>query len=96
MWTYFENDNQTNEDMKDYRGYFDLGVKLGKADKLVMESHFRAAEKGNSLELNLTYPMNINNFGLYLQVQYSNALAESLLNYKARNEAIRIGFAVIR
>lgn len=95
-WVYFENDDHTNEDLKDYRGYFDLGVKLGKAEKLVMESHFRMARKGNSLELNFTYPMNINNFELYLQAQYSNVLAESLLNYKKRNEALRIGFAIIR
>lgn len=96
VWTYFENDDQTNEDLKDYRGYFDLGIKMGKANSLVFESHLRSARKGNSLELNLTYPMNINNFELYLQVQYSNALAESLLNYKERNEALRIGFAIIR
>ncbi|MCK4994397.1 MAG: phospholipase A [Candidatus Omnitrophica bacterium] len=96
IWTYFENDNQTNEDLKDYRGYFDLGVRVGKAEKLVVESHLRAARRGNSWELNFTYPMNIKNFELYLQVQYSNALAESLLNYKERREALRIGFAVMR
>ncbi len=96
VWTYFDNDNETNGELKDYRGYFDLGVKIGKANALVIESHLRSARKGNSLELNLTYPMNINNIELYLHVQYSNVLAESLLNYNERNEALRIGFAVIR
>ena len=90
VWTYIENDDQTNEDLKDYRGYFDLGVKIGKANSLVIESHFRAARKGNSLDLNFTYPMNINNFELYLHVQYSNILAESLVSYKERNQAFRI------
>lgn len=96
VWTYFKNADQTNKDLNDYRGYFDLGVKIGKADSLVMESHFRTAKKGDSAELNLTYPLNIKNFELYLQVQYANALAESLLDYKNRNESLRIGFAVIR
>ncbi len=96
IWMYFENEDGTNEDLNDYRGYFDLGLKAGKANSLVVESHFRAARKGNSLELNLSYPLDINNVELYLQVQYSNVLAESLLSYNERNEALRIGFAVIR
>ena len=33
---------------------------------------------------------------LYFQVQYVNALAESLLNYRDRTEALRLGFAIVR
>jgi len=33
---------------------------------------------------------------LYFQVQYVNALAESLINYKDRTEAVRLGFAIVR
>ena len=96
LWGYFKNDNDTNSDLKDYRGYFDLGLKFGKLNSFVFESRFRPAKMGNSIELNLTYPLDINNFQLYLQVQYSNVLAESLLNYRERNEALRLGFTVIR
>ncbi len=96
IWTYVENSNETNEDLCDYRGYFDLGVKMGYAEKLVVDSHFRSARKGNSYEINFTYPMNINNIELYLNVQYANALAESLIDYKNRTEALRIGFSFVR
>lgn len=33
---------------------------------------------------------------MYFQIQYVNALAESLLNFRDRTEALRIGFAIIR
>lgn len=96
IWTYVENSDETNEDLCDYRGYFDLGLKIGYAEKLVMDTHFRSARKGNSYEINLTYPMNINNIELYLNVQYANVLAESLIDYKNRTEALRIGFSFVR
>ena len=98
VWTYFENDDDTNPDLKDYRGYVDLEVKVGKADSFVVESHFRPAREGNSVRLDITYPLNhlFENLDLYFQVQYVNALTESLINYRQRTRAVRLGFAIVR
>ena len=65
----------------------------------MLGSDFRWAEKGASIQLDLTYPLHrflFGNIDLYLQAQYVNSLAESLLNYKERNEAFRLGFAIVR
>lgn len=37
IWTYINNDDDTNPDLADYRGYFDLEIKLGKADSFVLK-----------------------------------------------------------
>lgn len=99
VWAYVHNDDQTNSDLKDYRGFFDLEVKLGNADSFVLGSNFRWAKEGGSITLDLTYPLHRffkGNLGLYFQVEYVNALAESLLNYKERTEAVRLGIAIVR
>jgi len=99
VWAYVNNDDQTNLDLKDYRGFFDLEVKLGRADSFVLGSHFQWAKEGASIALDLTYPLHRffkGNLGLYFQVEYVNALAESLLNYKERTEVVRLGFAIVR
>jgi outer membrane phospholipase A len=99
MWAYVHNDDDTNPDLNDYRGYFDLEIKLGKADSLVLGSHLWWADEGASTQLDLTYPLDwflFHNFDFYLQVQYVNALAESLLDYRERTEALRLGLAIVR
>lgn len=99
IWAYVSNEDETNPDLKYYRGYFDLETKLGKADSFVLGSHFRWAKEGGSIELDLTYPLHrfiFKNLNLYFQAQYVNALAESLLNYRDRTEALRLGFAIVR
>ena len=37
-----------------------------------------------------------NNFDLFFHIQYSNSLAERLLDYKEREEALRIGASIVR
>ena len=99
IWTYIANEDENNPDLKDYRGYFDLEIKAGQADGFVLGSHFRYAKEGGSMELDLTYPLSqfiFKHLNLYLQVQYVNALAESLLNFRDRTEALRLGFAIVR
>ena len=99
VWAYVANDDETNPDLADYRGYFDLGLKIGKADSLLLGSNLRWARKGGSIQLDLTYPLHqilANTLEIYLQVQYVNALAESLLSYTERTKALRIGFAIVR
>jgi len=98
-WVYVENDDDSNPDISDYRGYFDLEIKLGKEDRAILESHFRPAREGNSVQLDLTYPIQkyfANNIGVYLHLQYVNSLAENMLNYKDRTEAFRLGISLVR
>jgi len=99
VWAYVMNDEKTNPDLEDYRGYFDLGLKVGKADSFVLGSHFRWAREGGSMQVDLTYPLNryvFKDFDVYLQAEYVNTLAESLLNYTRRTESFRIGCAIVR
>jgi phospholipase A1 len=99
LWAYIINDDENNPDLNDYRGYFDLEIKAGQADGFVLGSHFRYAKEGGSMELDLTYPLSqfiFKNLNMYFQIQYVNALAESLLNFRDRTEALRIGFAIVR
>lgn len=99
IWTYVNNDNKTNPDLADYRGYFQLDIRAGKADGLVLGTDLGWAKEGGSIQVDLTYPLSQflgGNFDIYLQMEYVNALAESLINYQSRTEAFRIGFAIIR
>ncbi|MEW6673012.1 MAG: phospholipase A [Thermodesulfobacteriota bacterium] len=98
IWTYVANDEGTNPDIADYRGYFDLELKFGKADSVVLGTLLRWADKGGSIEIDLTFPLHqfSNNVQIYLQAQYVSDLAESLLHYQERTEALRFGFAIVR
>jgi len=99
IWAYVDNDDETNRDLKDYRGYFDLACKLGQEGGLVISSDFRWARKGGSIQLDATYPLSrffFNTLDLYLNIQYFNGFAESLTAYDVHKEAFRIGLAVIR
>jgi phospholipase A1/A2 len=96
---YFKNDRNTNPDLPDYRGYFDLDIKLGKADSLIIGANIALAKKGTSFQTDLTYPLNryiFKDLNLFLQVQYVDAPAENLIDYQKRNHILRIGFALIR
>lgn len=99
IWTYIGNDNKTNPDLSDYRGYLQIDIRVGKADGLVLGSDLRWAKEGASIQADLTYPVHQflgDNLEIYLHLQYVNALAESLINYQDRTEAFRIGFSVVR
>ena len=99
IWCYVANDNETNPDLPDYRGYFDLEIRIGKADSLIFGSNLRWAKEGGSIQSDLTYPVGQflgDNFDIYLQLQYANVLSESLIDYQTRTEAFRIGFSVVR
>ena len=57
VWAYVMNDDDTNPDLEDYQGYFDLGLKLGKADGFVIGAHVGWANEGGSAQVDLTYPL---------------------------------------
>lgn len=99
VWGYLGLEKDTNADLPDYRGYFDLEIKAGRAASLVMESHLRWARRGPSIQVDLTYPLHeilFNNLDFYLQIEYVNSLAENLKNYRERTEALRLGVAIVR
>jgi outer membrane phospholipase A len=99
IWAYVNNDDNTNPDLEDYRGYFDLEVKVGRADSFVLGSSFRWAKEGASILLDLSYPVHrflFDAVDIYLHAQYANALAESLIDYRERSHAFRLGFSIVR
>lgn len=99
LWSYAGNDDDTNPDLYRYRGYFDLEIKAGRADRLVIGSRVGWAEEGGSLYLDATYPLHRLlpvDLDVYLQAQYVNALAESLLDYTERTRAVRLGISIVR
>jgi len=98
VWFYVRNSKAHNNDLPDYRGYFELEIKAGKADRLVTTTALRWAKEGGSLQIDLNYPVHgaiSENLQIYLHFQYVNALAESLLNYRDRTEALRLGIEVV-
>lgn len=99
VWTFVDNDDETNPDLDRYRGYFNLGVAFGKADSFVVDTNFKWAAQGASLQVDVTYPLHtlfFNHLDMYIQAQYVNQLAESLINYTERTEAFRLGIAIVR
>jgi len=99
LQAYVGNDDTTNPDLDRYRGYFDMEIKAGHADGLVLGSRLRLAAEGESLYLDLTYPLHRLlpvDLDVYLQAQYVNALAESLLDYRDRTRAARLGISIVR
>jgi len=106
VWLYLGNDNETNADLEDYRGYFDLEFKFGKQNSLVLGSNLRYGCKGGSMQLDATYPVYKMLFlddeqgwlnpNLYFHVQYFNGYAESLIRFNEKSHAIRLGIAFVR
>jgi outer membrane phospholipase A len=98
VWGYIST-SENNQNIADYRGYFDVDVKIGKKDGMVLTTLFGWAKEGGSVQVDLSYPVGeslFNNINLYLHVEYINALAENLLYYEDRTEAFRIGISFVR
>lgn len=99
LFTYFNNSKKDNPDLPDYRGNVEFELKFGEARGLVSSTYLRVADKGTSVQTNLSYPISRllkNNFDLFFHIQYSYSLAESLIKYEERTQALRIGFSIVR
>ncbi|MCG8549958.1 MAG: phospholipase A [Desulfobacterales bacterium] len=99
LWMYVMNEDETNPDLADYRGYFDLQVQAGVPMGLCLDTHTRWAEAGPSIQADLSYPLTSffnNGLNLYLHLQYFNGYAERLKEYDAKEEIFRIGFSLSR
>lgn len=96
---FFNNSDDTNPDIDKYRGNFELEIKAGRAEDLVLGANFRFASKGTSMQLDLTYPLSMgffSNLEFYLHAQYARAYAETLIDYQERTQAFRFGIAIVR
>ncbi|MBU1386917.1 MAG: phospholipase A [Proteobacteria bacterium] len=98
IWTYFNNNNGTNEDLDLYRGYFNVQITAGDIDGFVLDTNTRWADKGSSFQADLSYPLHTfeNEFSFYLHLQYFNGYAENLLHYKDKDEIVRLGISIVR
>ena len=95
---YFKTE-QNNSDLADYRGYFELETTLGKAHNFMLATSLRFAEEGVSFQADLTYPLHrllADSLDLFFVIQYVNSLAESLLDYRERDETLSFGFSLAR
>ena len=99
VFTYVNNSESSNDDLKDYQGYFDLEIGIVDPQGLALNTHLWWAQKGSTVQLDLTYPMTklfTKTLNFYLQVQYFSGYAETLLHYNERHDALRIGFSIVR
>jgi phospholipase A1 len=98
VWIYID-ESGNNGDIADYRGYFELEAKVGKAEGLVATTALRWAKEGGSVRVDLSWPVHhylYDNLSFFLHMQYVNTLAESMLNYHERTEAFRLGVSFVR
>ena len=93
------NMEENNSDLPEYRGYFEVETALGKAHSFMLTTALQFASQGVSFHADLTYPLDrlfSNSLDLFFMVQYTNSLAENLLNYQEREETLRFGFSLAR
>lgn len=100
VWTYLM-DLSDNPDIANYRGYFDLRLTLGQDNGLQLTTNLRKGTAGGkgSVQMDLTYPLariSDDNLGLYLQAQFFDGYAESLIDYDRAHTSFRLGMAVSR
>ncbi len=98
-WGFFNNDDETNPDIDEYHGFFELGLKFGRADLVVIDNTYRWAKQGGSYKLDISYPLSkyiARHLDVYFYMQYVYSLSERLIDYHDRSEAFRLGFAIVR
>ena len=99
IYTYIANDDDTNEDLKDYRGYFDLELGIIDPKGLAWKTHLWWAKEGATVQADLTYPMTRlfgESLNFYIHAQYFSGYAETLAHYNQRDDAFRLGVSVVR
>lgn len=96
---YMYNEDEYNADLADYRGYVDFEVGIMDPEGIALNSHLWWASEGASVQLDLTYPMTRwlgKSLNFYLQAQYFNGYAETLIRYNERKDVFRLGIAIVR
>jgi phospholipase A1 len=99
VYAYVWNEDDSNPDLDEYRGYFDLEVMVAQKQGFALATHYQQGSEGWSVSTDFTYPLHQffdSNLELYLFAQRFDGYAESLLEYKEKKHATRIGFSLIR
>lgn len=99
LHTYLDN-LEDNSELKDYRGYGQLRLVLGRNDGPSLMATLWAGKdfERQSVQLDLTVPLKTRllDFRTYLLVQYFNGYGESLLSYREQSETVRAGLSIVR
>ena len=99
VFVYVGNDDDTNSDLDKYRGYFDMEVKIAQKDGFSLATNYQHGSKGYSVRTEFNYPLHrflTPNLELYFFAQRFDGYAESLLDFREKKHATRIGIALIR
>ena len=100
-WLYVRNDNDTNGDLADYRGYVDIESEFGDPKGFALGSHLRWGKEGESWQVDLSYPLNRipgleGMLDVYVHAQYYTGYSEQLLIYDRKEDIFRLGFSLVR
>ncbi len=98
-WSYL--DKSDNPDIARFRGYGELGLRLGRDDGLMLSSLVRRGTAGKiGTQLDLSYPLRRSVFsgvGAFAHLQYFRGYGETLLDYDERQGSqFRIGVSLVR
>ena len=101
VWLYVNNNTETNGDLSDYRGYFELESDIGDPEGLGLRSYYRHGNEGATWQFDLSYPLDkipaLEGFlDIFLHLQYYSGYSEQMLEYSKREDVIRLGFSLVR
>ncbi len=101
IWVYVNNNEGSNGDLADYRGYFDLVTGIGNPQGLALTSHYRHGKKGATVQFDLSYPLDQipflgNLMDVYLYARYTSGYSEQMLEYDQREDVFSLGLALTR
>ncbi|MCL4759873.1 MAG: phospholipase A [Rhodocyclaceae bacterium] len=99
LWTYL--DREDNPDIARYRGYGELGLRIGRDDGLMLSSLIRRGTSGKTgVQLDLSYPLRTSVFsgvGTFVHLQAFRGYGETLLEYDLeRRTQVRVGVSLVR
>jgi outer membrane phospholipase A len=94
-------DKDDNPDITRYRGYGQLGLRIGRDDSLMLAAILRRGTAGvGSTQFDLSYPLRRSIFsgvGAFVHLQYFNGYGQTLLEYdESRRPQIRVGVSIVR
>lgn len=89
-----------NPDIKEYRGYGQLRLVLGRNNGPSLTTTLSAGRDFShpTIQVDLTVPVRTTllHFGTYVHVQYFRGYGESLLAYREHTETVRAGLSLVR
>lgn len=99
VWSYI--DKEDNRDIQKYRGYGQLGLRIGRDDALMFTMLFRRGTAGhNTYQYDLSYPVRKSIFsgiGTFVHLQYFKGYGQTMLEYNQRRDGqFRAGISLVR